>query len=286
MPCGPKISIVTPCFNSAKTIRETLQSVASQDFRDWEHIVIDGASNDGTLGILKDFSHLQVVSEKDSGHYDAMNKGIARCTGDYIVILNADDCFRPSVLAQVAASQEKHPAWDGLFGDVIYVDANGQEIYRRAEAKYDFNVLLYSLDNICHHTLFVRREVYARIGNYRQKDFRNAADFEFKLRLGHKGCLIGHLPEYLVNYRYHSAGQSADRRITANMEAEAVRVRAEYGNLGGTRGAILRVVFKIKRQLQKLFIRGKIDIVPGNVKLRSHMMDKAEFSSNAGLDKL
>ena len=104
MPRGPKISIVTPCFNSAKTIRETLQSVASQDFRDWEHIVIDGASNDGTLGILKDFSHLQVVSEKDSGHYDAMNKGIARCSGDYIVILNADDCFRPSVLAKVATS--------------------------------------------------------------------------------------------------------------------------------------------------------------------------------------
>ena len=106
------------------------------------------------------------------------------------------------------------------------------------------------------------------------------------MRLGRKGCRIGHLPEYIVNYRYHSAGQSADRRITANSEAEAVRVRAEYGNPGGTRGEVLRVVFKIKRQLQKLFIRGSMDIIPGNVKLRSHMMDKAEFSSNSGLDKL
>jgi glycosyltransferase involved in cell wall biosynthesis len=286
MPRGPKISIVTPCFNSAKTIRETLQSVASQDFRDWEHLVIDGASKDGTLEIINEFPHLKVLSEKDEGHYDAMNKGIARSTGDYIVILNADDCFRPGILGKVAAALEKNPAWDGLFGDVIYVDANSQEIYRRAEAKYDFNVLLYSLDNVCHHTLFVRREVYARIGNYRQKDFRNAADFEFKLRLGRKGCRIGHLPEFIVNYRYHSAGQSADRRITANSEAEAVRVRAEYGNPGGTRGEMLRVVFKIKRQLQKLFIRGSMDIIPGNVKLRSHMMDKAEFSSNSGLDKL
>jgi hypothetical protein len=192
-----------------------------------------------------------------------MNKGIARCTGDYIVILNADDCFRPGALAAVAAALDKHPDWDGLFGDVIFVDGQSREIYRREEAKYDFGVLLYALDYICHHTLFVRREVYARIGGYRNLDFKNSADFEFKLRLGHKGC-----------------------RITANMAVEAARVRAEYGNPGGWRGKVLRGVFKAKRQLQKLFIRGKIDLVPGTVKLKSHMMDKAEFSSNAGLDKL
>ena len=103
MPAAPKISVVTPCFNSAKTIRETLASVASQDFRDWEHIVMDGGSKDDTLAILRDFPHLKVVSEKDEGHYDAMNKGIARATGEYIVILNADDCFRPGTLGKVAA---------------------------------------------------------------------------------------------------------------------------------------------------------------------------------------
>jgi glycosyltransferase len=286
MPRGPKFSIVTPCFNSASTIRETIESVARQDFADYEHIVMDGASKDDTLAILKEFPHLKVTSEKDSGHYDAMNKGIARCTGDYIVILNADDCFHPATLAKVAAKLDEHPDWDGLFGDVIFVDGKGQEIYRREEAKYDFGVLLYALDYICHHTLFVRREVYAGIGGYRNLDFKNSADFEFKLRLGHKGCRIGHLPEYLVNYRYHSAGQSADRRITANMAIEAARVRAEYGNPGGLRGKVLRVLFKAKRQLQKLFLRGKIDLVSGTKKLESHMMDKAEFSSNAGLDKL
>ena len=286
MATAPKFSIVTPCFNSANTIRETLQSVASQSFTDWEHLVVDGGSTDGTLAILKEFPRLKVVSEKDEGHYDAMNKGIARCAGDFIVILNADDCFRPDALAGVAAALDAHPDWDGLFGDVIYVDGGGREIYRREEAKYDFGVLLYALDNICHHTLFVRRGVYERLGGYRHRDFKNAADFEFKLRLGQRGCRIGHLTEYLVNYRYHSAGQSADRRITANMAVEGARVRAEYGNPGGWRGNILRVVFKAKRQLQKLIIRGKVDLVPGTVKLKSHMMDKAEFSSNAGLDKL
>ena len=286
MATPPKFSIVTPCFNSAKTIRETIESVASQDFHDWEHIVMDGGSTDGTLAILKDFPHLKVVSEKDEGHYHAMNKGVALATGDYIVILNADDCFRPGALGKVAAALDAHPDWDGLFGDVIYVDAVGGEIFRRAEAKYDFGVLLYALDYICHHTLFVRREVYARLGGYRHKEFKNSADFEFKLRLGHKGCRIGQLPEYLVNYRYHSAGQSADRRIVDNMRREAARVRAEYGNPGGGCGQMLRLVFRAKRQLQKLFIRGKVDFVSGTKKLESHMMDKAEFSSNAGLDKL
>jgi glycosyltransferase involved in cell wall biosynthesis len=286
MAAAPKFSIVTPCFNSAGTIRETIESVANQEFRDWEHIVMDGGSKDGTLEILKSYPHLKWISEKDEGHYDAMNKGIARSTGEYIVILNADDCFRPGGLAKVAAALEKHPEWDGLFADVIYVDTHGKEIYRRAEAKYDFGVLLYAQDYICHHTLFVRREVYARIGVYRSKDFRNSADYEFKLRLGREHCRIGHLPEYLVNYRYHTAGQSADRRIIENMIVEAARVHREYGRPGGIKGKILKVLYKAKRQLQKLFLRGKIDLIPGHWKLKSHMVDKAEFSSNSGLDKL
>lgn len=286
MVAAPKFSIVTPCFNSARTLRETIESVSQQDFRDWEHIVMDGGSTDGTLEILKSYPHLKWVSEKDEGHYHAMNKGVALAAGEYIVILNADDCFRPSALAKVAQAFDANPEWDGLFADVIFVDAQGKEIYRREEAKYDFGVLLYALDYICHHTLFVRRTVYERIGGYRHKDFRNCADFEFKMRLGHKHCRIGHLPEYLINYRYHAAGQSADRRIVANMQVEAARVRAEYGNPGGLRGKILRGVFKAKRQLQKLFIRRKIDLIPGTAKLRSHMLDKADFSSNSGLDKL
>ena len=286
MPAAPKISVVTPCFNSAVTLRETIESVRRQDFQDWEHIVVDGGSNDGTLEILRSYPHLKWLSEKDEGHYDAMNKGIARAAGGFIVILNADDCFRPGAFSKVAAAFEQHPDWDGLFADVIFVNAQGSEIYRRAEAKYDYNVLRYALDYICHHTLFVRRAVYDRLGPYRHKDFRNSADYEFKLRLGRERCRIGHLPEYLVNYRYHAAGQSADRRIVENMRRETAVVRAEYGNPGGLRGRVLQVVFKAKRQMQKLFIRGKVDLVPGTWKLRRHMVEKTEFSSNAGLDKL
>jgi len=282
----PKISIITPSFNSVHTIVETIESVRSQNYPNLEHIVMDGGSTDGTVELLKKYPHLIWVSEKDEGHYHAMNKGVQRATGDLVNILNADDCFQPGALAKVARAFEKHPEWDGLFGDVVYVDAQGREIYRRQEAVYNYNVLRYALDYICHHTLFVRRSVYEKLGGYRHKDFLNSADYEFKLRLGRAGCRIGHVPEFLVNYRYHAFGQSADRRIVRNMQQELVRVRREHGNPGGWRGNILRVGYKAKRQMQTSFLRGKVDLMPGTWWLRPHMKDKTNFSSNSGLDKL
>ena len=110
----PRISIVTPSFNSVATIAGTIQSVLSQDYANWEHIVVDGGSPDGTVAVLKRHPRLIWVSEKDEGHYHAMNKGIARAAGDIVVILNADDCFRPGALRKVAAAFQNNPAWDAL----------------------------------------------------------------------------------------------------------------------------------------------------------------------------
>jgi glycosyltransferase involved in cell wall biosynthesis len=282
----PRISVVTPSFNSFATIAGAIESVRRQDYANWEHLVIDGGSNDGTVDVLKRCSHLVWSSEKDEGHYHAMNKGIARASGDVVVILNADDCFRPGAFRKVAEAFGKNPAWEALFGDVVFVDNTGHEIYRREEAVYDYKVLLYGVDYICHQALFVRKGIYERLGAYRHKDFLNSADYEFKLRLGRTGCRAGHLPELLVDYRYHARGQSADRRVIRNMIQEAVIIRREYGNPGGWRGACLRVVFKARRQFQKLRWRHKCDLIPGTWRLKPHLRDKTAFSSNAGLDKL
>jgi glycosyltransferase involved in cell wall biosynthesis len=281
-----RLSVVTPSFNSIATLRETIESVRRQEHTDWEHIVVDGGSTDGTVELLKTYPHLTWSSETDEGHYHAMNKGIARASGEAIVILNADDCFRPGALRSVAEAFLKHPDWDALFGDVVFVDGEGRKIYQRQEAVYDFKVLLYGVDYICHQTLFVRKAVYQRLGDYRYKEFSNSTDYEFKLRLGRAGCRVGHVPALLVDYRYHAHGQSADRRIIRNMIEEAVKIRREYGNPGGWWGRCLRPLFKAKRQAQKLLLRGKLDFIPGTWRLKSHLREKTEFSSNAGLDKL
>src|SRR5260221_575668 len=118
----PKISVITPSFNSIRTIRETIQSVLAQDYKDWQHIVMDGGSKDGTVELLREYPHLIWVSEKDEGHYHAMNKGLERATGEVVTILNSDDCYRPGALATVGQAFESHPEWDGLFGDIVYVD--------------------------------------------------------------------------------------------------------------------------------------------------------------------
>src|SRR5947209_2371212 len=107
-----KISVVTPTFNGIATLRETIESVLTQDYQNWEHIVIDGGSTDGTLDLLRSYAHLQWLSEKDEGHYHAMNKGIERATGEIIAILNSDDRYRNGALSKVATAFAKNPEWD------------------------------------------------------------------------------------------------------------------------------------------------------------------------------
>src|SRR5690242_21384155 len=105
-----KISIITACFNSAATIGDTLQSVSMQNYDDIEHIIVDGASSDNTLEIVGYFPHVsKIVSEKDKGIYDAMNKGIAMATGDVIGILNSDDVYTDRyVISKVMREFEKN----------------------------------------------------------------------------------------------------------------------------------------------------------------------------------
>lgn len=283
----PKISVVTPSFNGIHTIRETIESVRQQDYANWEHIVVDGGSKDGTVELLKQYPHLRWISEKDEGHYDAMNKGIQMATGEVVNILNADDCFRPGALSAVAKAFADHPDWDGLFGDIVYVDGEGREIYRREEAVFDYDVLRYSgVCYVIHQTLFVKKVVHDRLGLYKHKEFLNSCDFDFILELGRARCRIGHVRALLVNYRYHEHGQSADLRVTNNMAREGRIIRRRHGVPEGWRGKLLRAGYRGKRQVQKLVYRGKCDVVPGHWILRKHMKAQTSFTSNISMEKL
>jgi glycosyltransferase involved in cell wall biosynthesis len=285
---GFKFSIVTPTFNAIATLRETIESVLAQDYKNWEHIVIDGGSTDGTVDLLRTYPHIQWISEKDRGHYDAMNKGIARSTGDVIAILNADDCYPARTLSRVAEAFSKHPDWDGLFGDVVYVDGENREIFRRKEARYDYDALRFG--NFCyvvHPTLFLKRSTYERVGSYDHEKYLNCCDVDLILRLGKSGCRIGHIPEFVANYRLHQHGQSADVRVSRNMQKEYLAIKTEHGLPENKLLAkMLEIYARLRRQLQKLIYRGKIDIVPGKWLLRPHMRDQTTFSSNIGVDKL
>jgi glycosyltransferase involved in cell wall biosynthesis len=285
----PKISVITPSFNSIHTIRDTIESVRSQDYTNWEHIIMDGGSKDGTVELLKEYPHLIWVSEKDEGHYHAMNKGILRAGGEVVNILNADDCFRPGTLRAVGEAFQKHPDWDALFGDIQFVNSQGRDIYNRKEACYDYDVLRYTrVCYVIHPTLFIRKSVHDRIGLYRHKEYMNCCDYEFILRLGQTGCKVGHMPRLLANYRFHEHGQSADLRVQRNMQREAETICREHGRPAGALGTLYRIVFRLKRQWQKLIYRRHVDVIPGIWVLRwkKEMKSQTSFTSNIDMKKL
>lgn len=286
MPALPRLSIVTPSFNSVHTIRETLESVRAQDYPDLEHLVIDGGSTDGTLEIVREFPHVRWVSEKDEGHWHAMDKGIRMATGEAFAILNSDDFYRPGALRAVGEALAAHPQWDGVFGDIVYVDGDGREIFRREEAGWDPFIVWCGFGIAHHQSFFLRKATYERLGPYRYGEFKGTCDLEYLYRLVRARASIGHIPQPLVNFRFHQHGQSVDQRIVENMARESARIRAENGVPGGWRGRALMTCARLKRQAMKLLKRGRCDLIPGRVLLRRHYRQKADFSSNIGLDKL
>ena len=195
------VSIITVCWNNVATIGRTLKSVSAQDWPHVEHIVVDGASSDGTQDIVASCgAHVaRFVSEPDMGIYDAMNKGILLATGDVIGFLNADDYYpTASTLRSVADSFAAHSV-DAVLGDVAFFRAKAphRSIRRYDSGRFRPSRIAWGWMP-AHPAMFLRREVYQRFGLYRT-DFRIAADFEFVARAFGSGSLnYWHLPEVVV----------------------------------------------------------------------------------------
>ncbi len=221
-----KISIITVVYNGEATIRDCIRSVLGQDFCNKEYIIIDGASKDGTMQAVSEFSdRIQIVrSEPDAGIYDAMNKGIALATGDVIGILNADDMYaHGQVLSKVAANLAD-PEYEGCYSDLVYVDAvKGERVTRKwISGTYRPKSFLWGWMPP-HPTLFLRKEVYDQYGAFRI-DMGSAADYELMLRILYKHAVkIKYIPEILVKMR---AGGVSNVSLANRLEANKSDRRA------------------------------------------------------------
>jgi glycosyltransferase involved in cell wall biosynthesis len=182
-----KISIITVCYNAAPFIRTCIESVLAQDHPDIEYVIVDGLSKDGTQDIVRSYGSRisRFVSEKDQGLYDAMNKGIALCSGEVIGILNADDLYdSPQVLSKVAALFEESGA-DTVFANLVYVEEGDLERVVRYFPGKGFHPGWFAWGKMPPHpTFFVRRELYERYGVFDTR-FRICADFDLMLRFLH-----------------------------------------------------------------------------------------------------
>jgi glycosyltransferase involved in cell wall biosynthesis len=217
-----RVSIITVSYNSASTIRDTIESVLAQEYSDIEYILIDGNSKDSTLEIIHSYGSriAHVLSEKDKGIYDAMNKGIALATGDIVGILNSDDFYTDSTVIGEVVNHFQKANTESVYGDLDYVKTTPPfEVVRKwRSGAYNPN-RFYKGWMPPHPSFFILRNCYEQHGTFNLQ-FKRAADYELMLRMLLKHNISSsHLPKVLVKMRIGGASNSSLKaRIEANKE--------------------------------------------------------------------
>jgi glycosyltransferase involved in cell wall biosynthesis len=218
-----RITVVTVSFNSARTIADTLASVARQDWPDFEHVVVDGASTDGTMKVVEAHAHdkLKALSEADEGLYDAMNKGLRMATGDYVIFLNSDDYFSRADALSIVCERIRDTGADCIFADTEFVKADGRKRGNRVYSARLFKEWWIRIGAMPPHpSMFVRRDLLLRLGGFNSR-YRIAADFDFIARAIYTAhCTWAVLPVIITKFRVggvSTRGLSAKLTISREM---------------------------------------------------------------------
>ncbi|KGE14391.1 glycosyltransferase family 2 protein [Sphingobacterium deserti] len=194
----PKVSIITIVFNNARDIEFTIKSVISQSYSNVEYIIVDGASTDGTLAIIDRYTaHIDtLISEKDEGIYDAMNKGLAVATGDYVLFLNSgDELYAADTLERVFSAEIDA---DIYYGETRLVDEERYEIGdRRHKAPRNFNWRSFKYGmNVCHQAIYIKRSLTAPY----DRTYQLSADIDWIIRASKKAQKIVNVHAYVAKY--------------------------------------------------------------------------------------
>ena len=226
-----KISLLTVSYNSAATIRDTIESIRKQDYPAIEYIVVDGNSTDGTVDIVKEHSTFitRWISEPDRGIYDAMNKALQLATGEVVGILNSDDFyFSNNIISQVAAAFNE-PQIDAVFGDLVFVDPDNLQKTVRTYSSAKWNPSKFARGFMpAHPTFFVRRKYYEQFGLFKT-NYKIAADYELLIRFLYVNKLrYQYLPITMVKMR---RGGVSSRNLRSNivLNNEIIRACRENG---------------------------------------------------------
>jgi len=247
-----RISIITVCYNSAATIRDAVDSVLAQQGMELEYIVIDGASKDKTIEIVSGYDSKisQIISEPDEGIYDAMNKGVARATGEIVGILNSDDFYADANVLSLVAAAFEAPSVDCVYGDLDYVDAvdTGRVVRAWRSQPYAEGAFRRGW-HPAHPSFFVRRSVYERFGMF-DTSLPIAADYEFMLRVLERYQLKSvYLPKVMVKMRTGGASNSSLKNI-AKANLQCWKAWRQNG-LGWSPLPVVRKPFSKLKQLRR-----------------------------------
>lgn len=232
----PLVSIITVSYNSAKTIENTIQSTLNQTYDNIEYIIIDGASTDGTLAIIKGYEALfdekniafKYISEPDKGIYDAMNKGIRMCSGELIGIINSDDWYESNAVEDVVLTYLNNRDVDVFHGLLRYISYDG---YPDSILGHHSRLLHQTM--IEHPTCFVKSDCYLEIGLF-DSNYRSAGDYEWMLRAKKAGRKFLFLNRLIANFR---RGGMSESYISGT---EILNIQRSYGILSKSKWLCFR----------------------------------------------
>jgi len=222
----PLVSIITPSYNQARFLEETIQSVLSQDYPNLEYIIVDGGSTDGSLEIIQRYADRLAwwVSEPDRGQTDAINKGFNRARGKVLAWLNSDDTYLPGAVSQAVTFLQAHPEAALVYGDADLIDEQDKVLGPFPARQTDLRHMLRGSVHIPQQASFFRGELWPKVGPL-DPEFYFAMDYDLWLRLAKHGVLL-YTPQRWANFRLHQAGktQLSDDRCYPEMIRAAHRL--------------------------------------------------------------
>jgi glycosyltransferase involved in cell wall biosynthesis len=231
-----RVSVITITFNSENTLRETIESVLSQDYKDLEYIIVDGGSTDGTIDIIRNYEDKisKWISEPDQGISDAFNKGIAMSSGELIGIINSDDMYLHDAISSIVATIDENT--DVIHGNMIMFGENRPETLHKQKVPLTH---FYKGMAVHHPATFIRARAYKKYGFYNLK-YKSSMDRELLLRMYHKGAIFQYIDLCVAKYRrggtstklFHIA-QNETREISVKYgmpkyKANIIRLRSMY----------------------------------------------------------
>ncbi len=247
-----KISIITVVWNNKETIRDAIDSVLSQTYKNIEYIIVDGASSDGTVEIVQSYGNKisTFVSEKDKGIYDGLNKGLSLATGDLIAFLHSDDLYANSnSIEEIIKQFESDDNLDGVYGDLIYTPKSDTSKVLRYWKSKDFESSLLKQGWMpAHPTLILKKEVYEKYGNF-DLSFKIAGDYDFMLRVLSAGITVKYIPQVLYKMRVGGESNKSLKNIMLKSQ-EDLRALRKNG-VGGIYSLIIKNISKIKQFIKK-----------------------------------
>ena len=247
-----KISIITSVYNNKETIKDAIESVLNQTYKNIEYIIVDGASSDGTIEIVESYGDKisTFVSESDEGIYDGLNKGVSLSTGDVVAFLHSDDIYASDNIVQKIADEFiQDSLLDGVYGDLVYTPKDDTSKVLRYWKSKDFDMSLLSQGWMpAHPTFFVKKEVYEKYGGF-DLGFKIAGDYDFMLRVLSAGIKVKYIPEVLYKMRVGGESNKSIKNIIQKSKEDLQALK--NNNIGGIRTLLYKNISKIKQFLRR-----------------------------------